>query len=170
MRKTIEQIACFLGSFFYAGFLPVAPGTVGTAAGLVWFLILKRVAPELVPASAGEAGWAFAAFMAAFFGIGVWACSRMETALGRPDPPEAVIDEAFSVFVTFAFIPVAGRAGGWILILAGFVFNRIFDILKPVPVRNLEGLPGGWGIMADDVAAGVYANLCLRAMKAVFRF
>jgi len=170
VRKTTEQAALFFGSFFYAGFLPVAPGTVGAAAGLVWFLILKRAAPGLVPADVSAAGWAFAVFMAAFFAIGVWSCSRMETAMGRADPPEAVIDEAFSVFVTFAFIPVAGRGGGWLLILAGFVFNRIFDILKPVPVRNLEGLPGGWGIMADDMAAGIYANLCLRIMKAVFRF
>jgi len=85
--------------------------------------------------------------------------------LGNEDPSEAVVDEVMGQLVTFCFIPLGLH---WELILGGFLLFRAFDIWKPFPVRALEGLPGGLGVCADDIVAGVYAGICLAIGWAVY--
>ncbi|MEI6634435.1 MAG: phosphatidylglycerophosphatase A [Chlamydiota bacterium] len=88
---------------------------------------------------------------------GVAAGTAAEKAFGEKGPPRVVIDETASVMITFAFLPLTAWA-----LLAGFILNRVMDIVKPFPADRLQGLRGGWGIMMDDLVAGIYANLALR--------
>ena len=90
------------------------------------------------------------------FFIAVYAAQAMERKWGK-DPSRVVVDEAVGFLVTVAFLPP-----GLATASAGFVLFRIFDIAKPPPARRLESLPGGWGVVMDDVAAGVYGNLVLQ--------
>jgi len=132
------------------GYAPVAPGTFGSAAGLAVYVALRLVR---VPG-------AEAAAIVLLFVLGVWAAGRAERHFGTTDPGQVVMDEVVGMLVTLAWIP-AGAGGA----LAGFVLFRIFDIIKPYPARRLERLHGGLGIMADDVAAGVYANVTLHLLR-----
>ena len=84
--------------------------------------------------------------------------------LGDSDPSQAVIDEVIGQLVTFLFVPFGL---GWPLILAGFLLFRLFDIWKPYPIDSLQILPGGIGICADDILAGVYAGICLLVIYAI---
>ena len=128
------------------GYAPVAPGTFGSAAGLiVWWLL---------PASPLVQGIA----ILAIFVAGSWGGNIAERHFGRTDPGQVVIDEVMGMLITLWLNPV-----GWIGALAGFVLFRIFDVIKPYPANRLEQLHGGIGVMADDAMAAVYANLALRA-------
>ena len=88
--------------------------------------------------------------------VAVWAAGKIADQQ-HPDPSEVVIDEVVGMMVTLAYLPWS-----FVSIGLGFLLFRVFDILKPPPARQLESLPGGWGIVIDDVVAGVYANLALR--------
>jgi phosphatidylglycerophosphatase A len=90
---------------------------------------------------------------ASIFVLGVWAASGAEKFFGQPDPRYVVIDEVMGQMLTF----VARPNSSWKWLLVGFILFRIFDVAKPFPVRQAERLPAGWGIMMDDVAAGVYS-------------
>jgi len=160
-RLTVK-IAELIATFFYLGYLPPAPGTVGAAAGLAWWLIIHRLAPELLPGHITETGWGVLVFLAVFFLAGVWSSGKMEKTTGIEDPPWIIIDEVFSIFITFFAVSVPTGGGGWLFLLAGLILNRIFDIFKPPPIRRLERVRGGWGVMLDDLAAGIYSNLALR--------
>jgi phosphatidylglycerophosphatase A len=144
------------GTFFGAGRLRPGPGTWGSAAAALlwlWAAMGLQLAPEPL------AWLTLAAAMSALV-VGIPAATRVEGESGREDPGYVVIDEV---------------AGQWIALihsrvnlshlLAGFLFFRLFDIVKPWPARQLERLPGGWGIMLDDVAAGVYALLLMQALQ-----
>jgi phosphatidylglycerophosphatase A len=97
--------------------------------------------------------------------VGIWAADRSASIFGNSDPSQAVIDEVMGQLVTFCFVPFGI---GWPFILAGFLLFRLFDIWKPYPARTLEMLPGGLGICADDLVAGVYAGVCLSAGYAIY--
>ncbi len=97
--------------------------------------------------------------------VGFWASGRTIPIFGRKDPPQAVVDEVMGQLITFCFIPFGL---GWPFILAGFLLFRLFDIWKPYPIRDLEVLPGGLGICADDIVAGVFAGTCLVIGYAVY--
>jgi phosphatidylglycerophosphatase A len=128
------------------GYAPVAPGTFGSAAGLlVWWLL---------PASAAVQ----AAAIAAIFVAGSWSGNIAERHFGRTDPGQVVIDEVMGMLITLFLNPVSWRGA-----LAGFLLFRVFDVIKPYPANRLEQLHGGIGVMADDGMAAVYANLVLRA-------
>ena len=128
------------------GYVPVAPGTFGSAVGLlVWWLL---------PASGIVQGIA----IAVIFVAGAWGGNVAEHHFGRTDPGQVVIDEVMGMLVTLFLNPV-----GWIGALAGFLLFRVFDVIKPYPANRLEQLHGGVGVMADDAMAAVYANLVLRA-------
>jgi len=96
--------------------------------------------------------------------LGIWASGRSIRIFGTEDPHEAVVDEVIGQLVTFLFIPFTLS---WPLIVAGFVLFRIFDIWKPYPIDLLQDLPGGLGICADDIVAGVYAGVCLSVFYAI---
>jgi phosphatidylglycerophosphatase A len=145
----VTRLAVFLATVAYCGFFPIAPGTVGSAAGLVVYLLVWWTRSPIL-----EAG-----LIALTFAVGIWAATRAERHFGGIDPGPVVIDEVLGMLVTLAFIPV-----GWSAALAGFVIFRVFDVIKPYPANRLERLHGGFGIMADDAMAGIYANLALRLL------
>lgn len=141
------RAALALASFGYVGFAPVAPGTFGSAAAFVVFAPLRWAAiPGLELAAA-----------AVLFAAGVWSARLTEEHLGVEDPGPVVIDEVVGMLISLLWLP-----SSWPVFAAAFVAFRVFDIIKPFPADRLEGLHGGWGIMADDVMAGVYANLAVQ--------
>jgi phosphatidylglycerophosphatase A len=149
----VTRLAVFISTVGYCGYFPVAPGTVGSAAGLVVYLLVWWTGSPLV-----EAG-----LIVALFAAGVWAGTISERYFGGIDPGPIVVDEVVGMLITLAFIPV-----GWSGALAGFFLFRVFDVFKPWPARSLERLHGGLGVMADDAMAAVYANLSLRLLLWLF--
>ena len=143
-----EKLAFIFSSAMGAGFFPVAQGTVGTLAGI-----------PLVIASAYLNPLADGVLIFLFIILAVWSSDVSCNLLAREDPAEVVIDEVAGILMTFFLLPFS-----WLHLCFGFVLFRLFDILKPYPVRHLEKLKGGLGIVADDLMAGVYANLCLRIL------
>ncbi|MDL2216236.1 phosphatidylglycerophosphatase A [Desulfovibrio sp. OttesenSCG-928-M14] len=135
----------------FAGLSPVAPGTCGSFVALLLAPFLFMPLPL----------WGRLLLLLFVFASGAFASGRAEQLLGQSDPSEVVIDEVLGQWITF--LPFA--ALGPREYLAGFVLFRFFDILKPWPVRQLEALGGGLGIMVDDAAAGVYAMLCLALLR-----
>ena len=133
-----------------AGYAPIAPGTFGSAVGLLLWLVL--------PSSTLVQGIA----ILALFAIGSWSGSVAERHFGRTDPGQVVVDEVAGMLVTLFLIPV-----GWAGAIGAFLLFRIADIVKPFPANRLERLPGGIGIMADDIMAGIYANVALRLTLAL---
>jgi phosphatidylglycerophosphatase A len=145
----VTRLAVFVATVGYCGYFPFAPGTVGSAAGLVVYGLVWWSGSPAVEVM----------LMAALFAAGVWAGTIAEQYFGGIDPGPIVIDEVVGMLITLAFIPV-----GWSGALAGFVLFRIFDVIKPYPAARFERLHGGLGVMADDAMAAVYANLSLRAL------
>ena len=144
------------GTFFGAGLLRPGPGSWGSAAaGLLWL----GAASILHPAPA-TMGWLTAGAALCVLVIGIPAATIVERESERPDPGYVVIDEVAGQWIALMFSRVNLSH-----LLAGFLFFRLFDIVKPWPARRLEHLPGGWGIMLDDVAAGVYALLLMLALN-----
>jgi phosphatidylglycerophosphatase A len=133
------------------GYVPVAPGT---ATSLVVALAVWALAP-------GLAGLLGATLVVT--AIGVWAAAREEARVGVHDPSIIVVDEVAGMLVAL----IAAPPGlGWVLAL--FFLFRVFDVWKPYPIGRLQDLPGGWGIVADDLLAGVYANLLGRLADVVW--
>lgn len=156
------------------GLIPGAPGTYGSAVGVGLYLLMESAGARLY-AFAATRGWSTAALApsrTAFLLLvitcvtfaGVWAATRVEKLMGRKDPGVVVADEVAGQLIAFLFVPAGA---GWWAILAGFVFFRIFDIWKPYPIRHLEKLRAGLGIMADDVLAGVYAAIVLSLLVSI---
>ena len=122
------------------GWFPIAPGTAGSAVGVAIYLVTR--------------GWSAPAQVAVLLGItlvGLWAAGVAETELKKQDPGPVVIDEVAGQLVTLLLTGV-----GWRGAIVGFFVFRVLDILKPFPARRFERLHGGFGIMADDLMAGVY--------------
>ena len=145
----MTRLAVFIATVGYCGYFPIAPGTVGSAAGLQVYLLVWRLQSPVIEV----------ALIAVLFAAGVWAGTTAERYFGGIDPGPIVLDEVVGMLITLAFIPV-GLSGA----LAGFVLFRLFDVIKPFPARRLESLHGGLGVMADDAMAAVYANLALRGL------
>jgi phosphatidylglycerophosphatase A len=139
-------------TFFGTGYAPIASGTVATAATIPLYLALT-----LIPSQSARPYVEIAALVVAT-AIGVAAAGLLERRLGVEDPSEVVIDEVAGFLLTMLFIPP-----GILTLVAGFLLFRIFDIVKPWPAGPAERIGGGWGIMADDLVCGLYANLILHA-------
>ena len=148
----MNQLALLIATTLGVGYAPVAPGTFGSAAGLLLWAVMPRAAS------------AHALTIVALFVVGSWSGTVAERHFGRTDPGQVVIDEVMGMLITLFMNPV-----GWRGALLGFLLFRIADVLKPFPANRLEALPGGIGVMADDAMAAVYANLALRAARWVFR-
>jgi phosphatidylglycerophosphatase A len=156
MTKNKTLWAWVVATFFGAGFLRPGPGSWGSAAAaLLWLAAGKGL--HLAPAPLALLT-AAAALLA--IALGVPAATIVEGESERQDPGHVVIDEVAGQWITLIFSPVNLNH-----LLAGFLLFRVFDILKPPPVRQLEKLPRGWGILFDDVAAGVYALLLMLALS-----
>ncbi len=141
--------AQMLAAWFVCGYAPKARGTWGALGALVPAILLAQYA-----------GWRPMHFLilgVAALPVSIWAADVTAKRLGQEDPPLVVLDEVVGMWISLAGATVLN----WKSWLAAFVLFRIMDIWKPAPVRQLERLPGGWGIMADDVMAGIYAALVL---------
>ena len=146
----LARLATLVGTAGYVGLIPIAPGTFGSAVGLLVYagvLAANHWAIELT-------------VLMVVVGVGIWAADRLELQLGK-DPGAVVIDEVAGMLVTVAFLDVNVTGA----IVAFFVF-RVLDVIKPPPAARLENLHGGPGIMFDDVMAGVYGNIVMRALIA----
>jgi phosphatidylglycerophosphatase A len=146
MTKATDLLARAVATVFGCGYSAFAPGTVGSAAGLLFFWPMAA------------AGWPWqAAASIVLFVVGSLAAGRVARLVNRKDPSIVVVDEVVGQWVTLTALPFTPMTAG-----LGFLLFRVMDIVKPWPARDLESVPGGWGIMADDVAAGLYANLIVR--------
>jgi phosphatidylglycerophosphatase A len=139
-------VALGLATSLGVGYVPFAPGTMGTIVGLLVWAVLPG-SPAI-----------HAVTIALMFVVGSWSGSVAEMHFRREDPGPVVIDEVMGMLITLFLNPV-----GWLGALTGFLLFRAFDVIKPYPSNRLERLPGGIGVMADDAMAAVYANLALRA-------
>jgi phosphatidylglycerophosphatase A len=145
--------ATLAATVFGIGRLKPGPGTWASAAAvLVWFVLARWIATAWQPG-------VLAVLAVLAIAIGIPAATSVARASGGKDPQLVVIDEVAGQWITLLFAPVA-----WKTMLAGFILFRAFDIVKPPPVRQLEGLPEGTGIVMDDVAAGIYALAVLQLL------
>jgi phosphatidylglycerophosphatase A len=152
MSRVVDAAARAVATGLGSGHSPVAPGTAGSAVGLLLFWPMAALA------------WPWQlALCGGLCVVGALAAGRVARQVGRKDPGLVVVDEVVGQWVTLAALPFTPATAA-----LGFLLFRAMDVLKPWPARDLERLPGGWGIMADDVAAGVYAHLLLRAGLAVW--
>ena len=148
MRRPV--VALSLATAFGVGYVPFAPGTFGSAAGLVVWALLPS-APTV-----------HAVAIVIAFAVGAWSATVAERHFAGTDPGPVVIDEVMGMLVTLFMHPV-----GWGGVLGAFLLFRAFDVLKPYPADRLEQLPGGLGVMADDLMAAIYANLVLWGFRSL---
>lgn len=135
-----------ISSWFYTGYSPVAPGTCGTAGAVLFYLLFLRNLSSVT----------YMVTVAVVVVIAVAVSTYISRQTGEEDPSHIVVDEVAGYLVTMAFIPPDIK-----YVVAGFVLFRVFDIVKPFPAGRLELLHGGYGIVLDDVAAGVWSNIFL---------
>lgn len=147
MNTLTKTITLFIAQGAYSGRFPVAPGTAGTLVGVLLYWCMKDLSPAV-----------YAFLTSIIFLIGTWAAGRSEVLLGRKDSPSIVIDEIAGYLLAMFLIPT-----GWWFVAAGFLLFRVFDIMKPYPLKRFEKVPGGFGVMLDDIGAGIYTNLALQA-------
>jgi phosphatidylglycerophosphatase A len=147
----LSALARLIATWFGCGYAPKAPGTAGSLAALAIAWLLH--------AYAGVPALAFAALSILLAIPGIWAASAVARDLGKEDPQIVVVDEVVGQWMTLA----GATALNWKSWLLAFALFRLFDIWKPPPVRQLERLSGGLGIVADDAMAGVYGALVLFA-------
>ena len=142
-----------LATFFGIGFFPLAPGTL---TSLVVVILYKLFLSNL--------SWPvyLLIFLCLFF-IGVFVATEYSSELGEKDPRKIVIDEACGQLLVLFQLSTS-----WFLLLLGFFLFRLFDIIKPYPIRKIENLKKGWGIMTDDVVAALYAIIIIR-LYLIFR-
>ncbi|MFI4943704.1 MAG: phosphatidylglycerophosphatase A [Burkholderiales bacterium] len=152
MTKLLDKLALLMATGLGSGYSPLAPGTAGSVVGLLLFLpLVGRPWPVQLGATLVVTV------------LGVFAAQRVATLVARKDPGLVVVDEVAGQWITFVSLPFTPA-----IAVAGFLLFRAMDIVKPWPARALERLPGGVGIMADDVAAGIYAQLLLRVGLAIW--
>lgn len=138
---------------FGVGYSPVIPGTLGTLIAIPIYYFLSAIPFPLYEIT-----------LVGFFFLSVWISEKAEILFGKKDDPRIVIDEMMGFFVTMLWIP-----RGLFFIVAGFILFRAFDIIKPFPVRRLETLKRGYGVVLDDVMAGIYANILLHLISLLAR-
>jgi phosphatidylglycerophosphatase A len=147
----IRRLALGVATVFGVGYIPFASGTFGSLAGLLlWTFLPSSMAIQI-------------AVIVVLFVVGSITGSVAERHFGRTDPSQVVIDEVVGMLITLFLNPV-----GWVGAICAFLLFRVADVVKPYPANELERLPGGTGVMADDAMAAVYANLALRAGLAVW--
>lgn len=143
------RMSLAVATAFGVGYVPFAPGTFGSLAGLVAFAAVR---------AAGMPAVEIAAIVLVYL-VGAWSATAAEAHFGHIDPGPVVIDEVLGMLVTLALVPVSVTGA-----IVGFVLFRVFDVVKPPPCNQLEALPGGWGVMSDDFMAAVYAHVCVRVL------
>ncbi len=150
MVKPLEFLLKTIATGFGCGYAPIAPGTFGTALGFLIFWLFPY------PLS-----WTFIVGTITIFFVGVWASQIAEKFYGH-DASYIVIDEVAGYLISVAYLPISPGRNWWIWTIAAFILFRLFDITKPGPAYKAQALPGGWGVMVDDLIAGLYTNIVLQ--------
>ena len=145
----MRRIGLFIATCGYIGYAPIAPGTFGSAAGLVVFYGLRQFGSTAVELGA----------IVVLFALGIWSGTEAEHHFGGVDPGPVVLDEVVGMLVTLALLPVNVFGA-----IVGFLVFRVLDVVKPWPSAQFERLPGGLGVMADDGMAALYGNAIMRAL------
>ena len=148
----MQRLGLFVATCGYLGYVPIAPGTFGSAAGLAVFYTVRSTGSVTVEL----------AVIALLFGIGIWSGTVAEHHFGGIDPGPVVLDEVVGMLITLALLPVNATGA-----LLGFLVFRLLDVIKPWPSAGFEKLPGGLGVMADDGMAALYGNLVMRGLIAI---
>jgi phosphatidylglycerophosphatase A len=149
----MNRFFLFFATGFGAGYSPIAPGTLGTLVAIPIYYFLSEISSPLYEIT-----------LVGFFFLSVWISEKAEIFFGKKDDQRIVIDEIMGFLITMLWIPKTVR-----FIVIGFFVFRFFDILKPFPIRRLESrFKGGWGVVLDDVMAGVYANIILQIIASLF--
>lgn len=146
MKKGIARL---IATFFYVGYFPYAPGTLGTLAAVPLYYIVS-----------GLPYYLYIAFTVLFIALSVWSAGIAEWIYQEKDPGYIVADEVSGYLVTMTLVPLTLTN-----VVIGFFLFRLFDIVKPPPSRQAERLKGGLGVVMDDVVAGVYANILLQIIS-----
>ena len=134
----------------YLGYSPIVSGTVGSLGGVLLYILLNRFVH--LPY--------YAVITLVIFILGIFTSSKAEVIFGKKDSGKIVIDEVVGFLVTMFAIPLT-----WKYVIAGFFLFRVLDVIKPYPIRRIEGFEGGFGVMIDDFIAGIYGNLILNGWK-----
>ena len=173
-KKTALDYFSLAVTTFGVGYLPLAPGTYGSAVGVLIYLIFASIegranfySSQNNWADAQITAWIHAVNLILFLLfclLGIWAANRAVKIFQNKDPQQAVVDEVIGQLITFLFVPFDLS---WRFVFAGFILFRLFDIWKPYPIDSLQNLPAGIGVCADDILAGVYAGTCLALIYAV---
>jgi len=142
----MSRLGVFVATCGYLGYVPIAPGTFGSAAGLAVFVAVRSTGSVTVEL----------ATIVVLFAIGIWSGTVAEHHFGGVDPGPIVLDEVVGMLITLALLPV-NVTGAFV----GFLVFRVLDVIKPWPSDGFEKLPGGLGVMADDGMAAVYGNLVM---------
>lgn len=151
--KTIHFFILFLATGFGVGYSPFAPGTLGTLLAIPTYYFLSNIFSPIYEIT-----------LIGFFFLAVWISEKAEIFFGKKDSPKIVIDEMMGFFISMLWVPKAFH-----FIMISFFLFRFFDILKPFPIRWLERrLEGGYGVVLDDIIAGVYANIILQIISFYF--
>jgi phosphatidylglycerophosphatase A len=143
------RFGVFVATCGYLGYVPFAPGTFGSAAGLVVFAAVRWSGSTTLEL----------ALIVFLLAIGVWSADVAERHFRRVDPGPVVMDEVAGMLITLALIPVTLTGA-----IVGFLLFRVLDVIKPWPADRMEALPGGLGVMADDAMAAVYGNVIMRLL------
>jgi phosphatidylglycerophosphatase A len=141
--------AFLIATWFGCGYAPKAPGTAGSLAALLIAIALNWVG--------GYGRWTLLLLTALLLAPGIWSAGVVAKRTNQPDPQIVVVDEVIGQWITLA----GAATFNWKTYLAAFVLFRLLDMWKPAPARQFENFPGGWGIVADDVMAGVYGALAI---------
>ena len=150
MKHFILLVATALG----LGYSPIAPGTLGTLVAILVYYFLSNIPSPLYEIT-----------LVGFLFLAVWVSGNAEICFRKKDDQRIVIDEIIGFLITMLWLPKTIR-----FVIIGFFLFRFFDILKPFPIRRFEkGFKGGFGVVLDDVVAGVYANIVLRLIFPIVR-
>jgi len=149
MRRPAGRTAWTLATWLGCGLLP-APGTMATLGAVPLYWLASRAGAGVLAGTA-----------LAVAGAGVWSAGVVAKRLASKDPQVVVIDEVAGFLATM----LGGGSGSWVTVALGFGLFRLLDVAKPWPIRRLEQLPGGWGIVLDDVAAGVLGAIALTGLR-----
>ena len=151
----MKHFILLLATGFGIGYSPVAPGTLGTLAAIPVYYFLSRIPSPLYEVT-----------LVGFLFLSVWVSGNAEIFFGKKDDQRVVIDEVMGFLITMLWVPKTV-----LFVTIGFFLFRFFDILKPFPIRRLEkGFKGGFGVVLDDIMAGVYANIVLRLVYPFISF
>ncbi|MFA5059896.1 MAG: phosphatidylglycerophosphatase A [Candidatus Omnitrophota bacterium] len=147
-----NNLVKIISTFFYMGYFPGAPGSMASIAGVLIFMILF------------DSIVLYLLCLSVVMAAGIWASGKMEKLAGKKDPSCVVIDEVAGILIAFFLLPAQ-----WPVIITAFFVFRAFDMFKIYPINRFEKLPGSWGIMMDDVVAGLYTNIVVHVALIILK-